>query len=84
MARALREAGVDLVVGAHAHMMQEAEHAVRGWIFSMKDDHLQAALRVHPIVTETEMSALDALLAEKGGWGAAIHSARAREAMSHL
>jgi poly-gamma-glutamate capsule biosynthesis protein CapA/YwtB (metallophosphatase superfamily)/poly(3-hydroxybutyrate) depolymerase len=33
MAHALREAGVDLVVGAHAHMLQEVERDARGWIF---------------------------------------------------
>ena len=33
MAHDLREAGVDLVVGAHGHMMQEVEHDGRGWIF---------------------------------------------------
>jgi hypothetical protein len=33
IAKGLREAGVDLVVGAHAHTMQEVEHDGRGWIF---------------------------------------------------
>lgn len=33
IARGLREAGVDLVVGAHAHMLQEVERDPRGWIF---------------------------------------------------
>ncbi len=118
MAHALREAGVDLVVGAHAHMMQEVEHDGRGWIFysvgnlmfnakgrytahhappfslplvvdfSMKDGHLQTSLRVYPIVsdnqltdyqprfvTETELSAIDALLAEKSGWDSAARAA---------
>jgi poly(3-hydroxybutyrate) depolymerase len=118
MARALREAGVDLIVGAHAHMMQEVEHDGRGWIFysignllfnargrytahyappfslplvvdfSTKDGHLQTSLRVYPIVsdnqltgyqprfvTETELSAIDALLAEKSGWDAAARTA---------
>jgi UDP-N-acetylmuramoyl-tripeptide--D-alanyl-D-alanine ligase/cyanophycin synthetase/poly-gamma-glutamate synthesis protein (capsule biosynthesis protein) len=32
-ARALRDAGVDLVVGHGAHMLQEVEHDDRGWIF---------------------------------------------------
>lgn len=32
-AHALRDAGVDLVVGAHAHTMQEVEYDGRGWIF---------------------------------------------------
>jgi poly-gamma-glutamate capsule biosynthesis protein CapA/YwtB (metallophosphatase superfamily)/poly(3-hydroxybutyrate) depolymerase len=32
-AHALRQAGVDLVVGAHAHTMQEIEHDGSGWIF---------------------------------------------------
>jgi hypothetical protein len=32
-AHALQEAGVDLVVGAHAHTMQEVEHDAHGWIF---------------------------------------------------
>ena len=32
-ARALRDAGVDLVVGHGAHMLQEVEHDGRGWIF---------------------------------------------------
>jgi hypothetical protein len=32
-ARALREAGVDLVIGHGAHTMQEVEHDGRGWIF---------------------------------------------------
>jgi poly(3-hydroxybutyrate) depolymerase len=118
MAHALREAGVDLVVGAHGHMMQEVEYDGRGWIFygvgnlmfnargrytayhappfslplvvdfSMKDGHLQTSLRVYPIVsdnqltgyqprfvTEIELSAIDALLAEKGGWDAAARAA---------
>jgi poly(3-hydroxybutyrate) depolymerase len=118
MARALREAGVDLVVGAHAHMMQEVEHDGRGWIFygignllfnakgryaahhappfslplvvdfTMKDGRVETALRVYPIVsdnqltgyqprfvTETELSAVDALLAEKGAWDAATRAA---------
>ncbi len=118
MAHALREAGVDLVVGAHAHMMQEVEHDGHGWIFysvgnllfnakgryapnhappfsvplvvdfSMKDGHLQTGLRVYPtvsdnqitayqprFVTETELSAVDALLAEKSGWDASARAA---------
>lgn len=33
IARDLRAAGVDLVVGAHGHTMQEIEHDGRGWIF---------------------------------------------------
>ena len=33
IAQGLRAAGVDLVVGAHAHTMQEVEHDGRGWIF---------------------------------------------------
>jgi hypothetical protein len=33
MAHALRAAGVDLVIGAHAHAMQEVEWDGRGWIF---------------------------------------------------
>ncbi len=32
-AHALRAAGVDLVVGAHAHMLQEVERDAKGWIF---------------------------------------------------
>jgi len=32
-ARELRKAGVDLVIGAGAHMMQELEHDGRGWVF---------------------------------------------------
>ena len=32
-ARSLREAGVDLIVGHGAHMLQEVEHDGRGWIF---------------------------------------------------
>ncbi|MBA4017464.1 MAG: hypothetical protein C0483_09850 [Pirellula sp.] len=32
-ARALREAGVDLIVGHGAHLLQEVEHDERGWIF---------------------------------------------------
>jgi len=32
-ARALRDAGADLVLGAHAHTMQEVEFDGRGWIF---------------------------------------------------
>lgn len=32
-ARGLREAGVDLVMGAGAHMLQEVEHDGREWIF---------------------------------------------------
>jgi hypothetical protein len=32
-AHALRDAGVDLVIGAHAHAMQEVEYDGRGWIF---------------------------------------------------
>jgi len=118
MAHALREVGVDLVVGAHAHMMQEVEHDGRGWIFysvgnflfnakgryaanhappfslplvvdfSMKDGHLQTGLRVYPtvsdnvittyqprFVTETELSAVDALLAEKSSWDASARAA---------
>jgi hypothetical protein len=118
MAHALREAGVDLVVGAHGHMMQEVEDDGRGWIFygvgnllfnargryaanhappfslplvvdfSRKDGRLQTSLRVYPIVsdnqltgyqprfvTETELSAVDALLAEKSGWDAAARAA---------
>jgi poly(3-hydroxybutyrate) depolymerase len=118
MARALREAGVDLVVGAHAHMMQEVEHDGGGWIFysvgnllfnargrytahhappfslplvvdfSMKDGRLLTSLRVYPIVsdnqltgyqprfvTETELSAVDALLAEKSAWDSVTRAA---------
>jgi hypothetical protein len=118
MAHALREAGVDLVVGAHGHMMQEVEDDGKGWIFygvgnlmfnargryatnhappfslplvvdfSRKDGHIQTSLRVYPIVsdnqltgyqprfvTETELSAVDALLAEKSGWNAAARAA---------
>lgn len=118
MAKALREAGVDLVVGAHGHMMQEVEHDGRSWIFygignflfnargrytanhappfslplvvdfSFKDGRLQTGLRVYPIVsdnqltgyqprlvTEIEMSAVDALLATKSGWDAATRAA---------
>jgi hypothetical protein len=110
---ALRGAGVDLVVCAGAHMMQEVEYDGRGWIFygignflfnasgryaanhappfslplvvdfSMKDGRLQTGLRVYPIVsdnritayqprfvTEAELSAVAALLAEKSGWDA--------------
>ncbi len=33
MAHDLRAAGVDLVVGAHGHMMQEVEHDGSGWTF---------------------------------------------------
>ena len=111
MLHALRAAGVDLVVCAGAHMMQEVEYDGQGWIFygignflfnaigryasfhappfslplvvdfSMKEGRLQTGLRVYPIVsdnqitgyqprfvTETELSAIDALLAEKSGW----------------
>lgn len=111
MLHALRAAGVDLVVCAGAHMMQEVEYDGQGWIFygignflfnavgryasfhappfslplvadfSMKKGRLQTGLRVYPtvsdnqitgyqprFVTETELSAIDALLAEKSGW----------------
>lgn len=117
-ARGLREAGVDLVVGSGAHMMQEVVHDGKGWIFycvgnfmfnargryaanhaapfsvplvvdfSMQDGRLQTGLRVYPIIsdnvitayqprfaTETELSAIDALLAEKSGWNAAARAA---------
>jgi len=56
--------------------------------FSMKDGRAQTSLRVYPIVsdnqltdyqprfvTETELSAIDALLAEKGGWDTAARAA---------
>ncbi|HTB82711.1 MAG TPA: CapA family protein [Candidatus Sulfotelmatobacter sp.] len=118
IAHALREDGVDLVVGAHAHTMQEVEYDGRGWIFygvgnfmfnaqgryvanhispfslplvidfSVKDGQLKTGLRVYPtvsdnqitryqprFVTETELSAVDALLAEKSGWDAASRAA---------
>lgn len=113
MVHALRDAGVDLVVCAGAHMMQEVEYDGRGWIFygignflfnakgryasyhappfamplvvdfAMKDGKVQTGFRVYPtvsdntitgyqprFVTETELSAIDALLAEKSGWDA--------------
>lgn len=117
-ARALREAGVDLVIGTGAHMMQEVEYDGRGWIFycignflfnargryaakhaapfsiplvvdfSLAEGELHTGLRVYPImsdnqltgyqprfVTEPELSAVDALLAEKGRWSAADRAA---------
>ncbi|WP_146852532.1 CapA family protein [Brevifollis gellanilyticus] len=122
-AHALREAGVDLVIGHGAHLMQEVEHDGKGWIFysignllfnargryaanhappfslplvadfSMKDDKLQTSLRVYPIVsdnqltnyqprfvTETELSAVDAMLADKSAWNAAARAAVKRGA----
>ena len=118
MAHELRAAGVDLVVGAHAHMMQEVEYDGRGWIFygignllfnakgrydanksapfslplvvdfTLKDGKPQTALRVYPtfcdnqltgyqtrFVTAEEMTRVEALLAEKSGWDAAVHAA---------
>jgi len=123
MARGLREAGVDLIVGAHAHMMQEVEHDGRGWIFysvgnllfnakgryaanhappfslplvadfSIRDGRLQTALLAYPIVsdnqitdyqprfvTETEMSEVEKVLAEKSGWNPAARAAVKRGA----
>jgi poly(3-hydroxybutyrate) depolymerase len=117
-AKALREAGVDLLIGHGAHLMQEVEHDGRGWIFysignllfhakgryalnhappyslplvvdfSMKDDRLQTALRVYPIVsdnqltgyqprfvTKAELSSIEALLANKSGWDTAVRAA---------
>ncbi len=117
-AHALREAGVDLVVGSGAHTMQEIVHDGRGWIFycvgnflfnargryaanhaapfsiplvvdfSMKDGRLQTGLRVYPtvcdnqltayqsrFVTDTELSAVDSMLAEKSGWDTAARAA---------
>jgi poly(3-hydroxybutyrate) depolymerase len=122
-ASALREAGVDLLVGHGAHLLQEVEHDGRGWIFysignflfnargryaanhappfslplvvdfSMKDGRLQTSLRVYPIVsdnqltgyqprfvTETELSAIDAQLADKSGWNSAVRAAVRRGA----
>ena len=114
----LRAAGVDLVICAGAHMMQEVEYDGRGWVFyglgnflfnaqgryasyhappfsiplvvdfSMKNGRLQTGLRVYPtvsdntitgyqprFVTETELSAIDALLAEKSAWDAPARAA---------
>jgi hypothetical protein len=115
---ALRAAGVDLVVCAGAHMMQEVEYDGHGWIFygignflfnalgryasyhappfslplvvdfHMKDGRLQTGLRVYPtvcdngivnyqprFVTETEFSAVDALLAQTSAWDASSGAA---------
>lgn len=122
-AQALRGAGVDLVIGHGAHMMQEVVHDGRGWIFysignfifqsrgrygpchaapfslplvvnfSKKDGRLQTTLRVYPtvcdnqltgyqtrLVTETELSAVDAMLADKSGWDEAARAAVKRGA----
>ncbi|HEY1048770.1 MAG TPA: CapA family protein, partial [Prosthecobacter sp.] len=122
-AQALRGAGVDLVIGHGAHMMQEVVHDGCGWIFysignfifqsrgrygpchaapfslplvvdfSKKDGRLQTTLRVYPtvcdnqltgyqtrLVTETELSAVDAMLADKSGWDEAARAAVKRGA----
>lgn len=117
-ARALRAAGVDLLIGHGAHTMQEIEHDPKGWIFyslgnflfnargryvahkappyslplvvdfSLRDGHLQAGLRVYPIlsdnqvtgyqprfVSDKELGEINALLGEKSGWDAAARAA---------
>jgi len=117
-ARALRKAGVDLIVGHGAHAMQEVENDGRGWIFysignflfnargryadhkappyglplvlelSPKESGWQAGLRAYPIVSDNQitgyqprfvsqvqLSEIDTLLAKKGGWDKATHTA---------
>lgn len=117
-ARALRSAGVDLVIGSGAHMMQEVEDAGNDWTFygignfifnaggRYSENHappfslplvidfwidngrLQTALRVYPIMsenkithyqprllTEEELSMVNALLSGKSHWDEASHAA---------
>jgi poly-gamma-glutamate capsule biosynthesis protein CapA/YwtB (metallophosphatase superfamily) len=122
--KALKSAGVNLVIGAGAHRMQEVEFDGSQWTvygignflfnangryarahdhapayslplvvdFSLMKGRPHATLRIYPILSdnkitnyqprflnEEEMSALNALLAEKGHWDAAARSAVKQE-----